>query len=140
MGSTVNSQVTRKYIEIFARIFFTLFWHKGRMEQAESSRSSDRKRLDLLVKGRSRSRPIFVEVIDVSEGGCKVKGGHGFARVGESILLRIDGVHTPVGKFVWVDGRYAGIAFEGKMHPAVVDFLHTENAKKKEQKKAGNAA
>lgn len=110
------------------------------MQQTESSRSSDRKRLDLLVKGRSRSCPLFVEVIDVSEGGCKVKGGHGFARVGESILLRIDGVHTPVGKFVWVDGRYAGIAFEGKMHPAVVDFLHNENARKKEQKKAGKAA
>ncbi|MDA0819099.1 MAG: hypothetical protein O3C52_08300 [Proteobacteria bacterium] len=60
--------------------------------------------------------------------------------MGEGILLRIDGVHTPVGKFVWVDGRYAGIVFEGKMHPAVVDFLRNQNAKTKEQKKAGKAA
>ena len=137
---TVNRQVTKKHTKVFARIFFTFFGHNGGMQQTDSSRASDRKRLDLLVKGRSRSRPIFVEVIDVSEGGCKVKGGHGFARVGESILLRIDGVHTPVGKFVWVDGRYAGIAFEGKMHPGIVEHLYQKRVSEKQALNKGEEA
>lgn len=107
------------------------------MQGIESTRSSERKPLDMLVKGRLRSRPLYVEVVDVSEGGCKVKGRAGFAEVGESVLLRIDGVHTPVGKFVWVDGKYAGIAFEGRMHQAIVDHLHNNRVM---QKKGSQAA
>lgn len=87
-----------------------------------------------------RSRPLYVEVVDVSEGGCKVKGRPGFAEVGEKVMLRIDGVHTPVGQFVWVDGNYAGIAFEGRMHPAVIDHLYHERVRFKEQLKNGKAA
>ena len=110
------------------------------MEEIASSRSSERKPLDMLVKGRMRSRPLYVEVIDVSEGGCKVKGRPGFAEVGESVLLRIDGVHTPVGQFVWVEGKYAGIAFQGKMHPAIVDHLYHERRRRLEEQKKGKAA
>ena len=107
------------------------------MQGIESTRSSERKPLDMVVKGRLRSRPLYVELVDVSEGGCKVKGRAGFAEVGESVLLRIDGVHTPVGKFVWVDGKYAGIAFEGRMHQAIVDHLHNNRVM---QKKGSQAA
>lgn len=107
------------------------------MKKVESTRSAERKPLEMLVKGRSRSRPIFVEILDVSEGGCKVKGSPGFAEVGESILLRIDGVHTPVGRFVWVDGKHAGVAFEGKMHPAIVDHLHKERLRRLEEREKG---
>lgn len=111
-----------------------------RMEGVETSRTSVRKPLDLLVQGRMRSRSVYVEVVDVSEGGCKIKGRHGFAEADETVILKIDGVRTPLGKIVWVDGEYAGLKFEGKMHPAIVDFLYNERMKNKESKKAGRAA
>lgn len=110
------------------------------MHEIESTRSTERKPLDMLVKGRLRSRPLYVEVIDVSEGGCKVKGRPGFAEVGENVLLRIDGVHTPVGRFVWVDGKFAGIAFERKMHSAVIDHLVKERERRRQELKKGRAA
>ena len=110
------------------------------MEGTESSRTSVRKPLDLLVQGRMRSRSVYVEVLDVSEGGCKIKGRHGFAEAGENVVLKIDGVRTPLGKIVWVDGEFAGLKFEGTMHPAVVDFLYSERVKKKEALGKGEAA
>lgn len=110
------------------------------MEEVESSRKSDRKPLDLLVQGRMRSRSVYVEVIDVSEGGCKIKGRHGFAEPDETVILKIDGVRTPLGKIVWVEGEYAGLEFVGKMHPAIVDFLYKERVKRKVSAKPGKAA
>jgi hypothetical protein len=110
------------------------------MSDVETSRTSVRKPLDLLVQGRMRSRSVYVEVIDVSEGGCKIKGRHGFAEVDEKVILRINGVRTPLGKIVWVDGEYAGLEFEGKMHPAIVDFLYSERVKNKESRSPGKAA
>lgn len=110
------------------------------MQKTESSRSSDRKRLDLLVQGRMRSRTLYVEVIDVSEGGCKIKGRHGFAETGENVILKIDGVRTPLGKIVWVDGEYAGLAFDGQMHPAVVDHLYQQRVSQKQALNKGEEA
>lgn len=103
------------------------------MQKPDSTRSSDRKRLDLLVQGRMRSRTLYVEVVDVSEGGCKIKGRHGFAEEGEIVSLKIDGVRTPLGKIVWVDREFAGIAFDGKMHPAVVDHLYNQRRLQKQE-------
>ena len=56
------------------------------------------------------------------------------------MVLKIDGVRTPLGKIVWVDGEFAGLKFEGTMHPAVVDFLYSERVKKKEALGKGEAA
>lgn len=110
------------------------------MEENNSSRLSDRRRLDLLVQGRMRSRTLYVEVVDVSEGGCKIKGRHGFAEPGEQVSLKIDGVRTPLGKIVWVDGEFAGLSFDGKMHPAVVDHLYNERVRQKKAQGKNKAA
>ena len=79
-----------------------------------------------------RSRTIYVEVVDVSEGGCKIKGRHGFAETGEQVSLRINGVRTPLGTIVWVDDQHAGIAFDGQMHPAVIEHLYRERVARKQ--------
>ena len=76
-----------------------------------------------MVKGRVESRAIYVDLIDISEGGCKVRATSGFANVGDRITMKVAGVNAPLGKVVWVDDRYAGIAFEGSMHEAVLDHL-----------------
>lgn len=86
-------------------------------------RSAERHPLSLMVKSRVQSRVVYVDLVDISEGGCKVKGSAGFAKVGDRILLKVGAVNAPLGSVAWVDGKYAGVSFEGTMHPGVLDHL-----------------
>jgi len=87
------------------------------------SRSSQRRPISLLIKSRVQSRVVFVDLIDISEGGCKVRGTRGFAQVGDRITMKVNGVNAPLGTVAWVEDRMAGVAFEGEIHPAVLDYL-----------------
>jgi len=102
----------------------------------DTTRSSVRKPLDILVEGRLRARPICVELIDVSEGGCKIRGRHGFATEGEHVTLKVNGIRAPLGYVVWIDGKYAGVKFSGKMHPAIIDHLCKEELVKRRDRGA----
>jgi PilZ domain len=86
-------------------------------------RSSDRRPISLTVKSRVRSRVVFVDLLDLSEGGCKIKAKPGFAEVGDRVTMKVNGIYAPLGLVAWVEGGLAGVAFEGSMHPAVIDFL-----------------
>ncbi|WP_233994053.1 PilZ domain-containing protein [Porphyrobacter sp. AAP60] len=86
-------------------------------------RASERKPMSLMVKSRVRSRVVFVDLLDLSEGGCKLRGKAGFAEVGDRVTMKVGGVNAPLGSVAWVEGPIAGIAFEGAMHPAVIDYL-----------------
>ena len=77
---------------------------------------------------------MCVELIDVSEGGCKIKGKLGFVTEGDSITLKLGEIRAPFGTVVWVEDRYAGVAFEGRMHEAVLDHLQQELAAKRAEK------
>lgn len=90
-------------------------------------RASQRRPLSLLVKSRVRSREVYVDLVDISEGGCKVKAKPGFAQLGDRVTMRVNGINAPLGSIVWIDGAFAGIAFEGEMHPAIVDYLCNEH-------------
>ncbi len=89
-------------------------------------RTSERRPLSLMVKSRVRSRPVFVDLIDISEGGCKIRGKSGFAQIGDRVTMKVAGINAPLGTIAWIDGPFAGVAFEGMMHPAVLDFLCSE--------------
>jgi hypothetical protein len=89
-------------------------------------RSSERRPLSLMVKSRVRSRVVFVDLIDISEGGCKIRGKSGFATIGDRVTMKVAGVNAPLGTIAWVEGPFAGVAFEGAMHPAVLDHLCKE--------------
>lgn len=86
-------------------------------------RGSDRRPLHLMVKGRVQSRTIFADLVDISEGGCKLRASSGFASEGDRVTIRINGINAPLGKVVWVEGKVAGVAFESAMHVAVLDHL-----------------
>ncbi len=87
------------------------------------SRSSERRPISLLVKSRVQSRVAFVDLIDISEGGCKIRGSRRFAQVGDRVTMKVNGVNAPLGTIAWVEGNMAGVAFEGEMHAAVLDHL-----------------
>lgn len=91
-------------------------------------RSSERRPLSLMVKGRVQSRAIYADLVDISVGGCKLCGSRGFAYVGDRVTIKIGSINAPLGTVVWVEDRMAGIAFEGEMHPAVLDHLCMTNA------------
>ena len=76
-----------------------------------------------MVKSRVESRAIHVDMIDISTGGCKIRGTDGFASVGDRVTMKIANMHAPVGHVAWVEGRLAGVAFEGQIHEAVLDHL-----------------
>lgn len=105
------------------------------MTDLERKRETERKPLDVLVEGRLRSRSVCVELVDVSEGGCKLKGKLGFTSLGETVTLKVDGIRAPLGTVVWTEGQFAGVAFEGKMHQAVIDHLYKQQL----EKRAGSA-
>lgn len=86
-------------------------------------RTSERRPFNLTVKGRVRSRVVFVDLLDISEGGCKIRGKSGFADIGDRVTMKVAGINAPLGTVAWVDGAMAGVAFEGAMHPAVLDYL-----------------
>jgi hypothetical protein len=87
------------------------------------SRASERRPMHLTVKSRVRSRVVFVDLIDLSEGGCKIRAKPGFAEVGDRVTMKVNGINAPLGSIAWVEGGLAGVAFEGAMHPAVIDYL-----------------
>ncbi|MFN3864614.1 MAG: PilZ domain-containing protein [Erythrobacter sp.] len=97
-------------------------------------RASERRPLNLWVKGRVRSREVFVDLIDISEGGCKIRGKAGFAAIGDRVTMKIAGINAPLGTIAWVDGPFAGVAFEGVMHPAVLDHLCNNGAIARDQR------
>ena len=89
-------------------------------------RATERRSLSLMIKGRVKSRAVYCDLIDISEGGCKIRGSSGFASVGDRVTMKVAGVNAPLGTIVWVDGKLAGVAFEGQMHAAVIDHLVRE--------------
>ena len=86
-------------------------------------RTSKRRPLGLMVKSRVQSRVVFVDLIDISEGGCKIKASRGFADVGDRVTMKVAGINAPLGRVAWVEDRFAGVMFEGQIHSAVLDHL-----------------
>jgi hypothetical protein len=76
---------------------------------------------------------VFVDLIDISEGGCKIRGKSGFAAIGDRVMMKVAGVNAPLGTIAWVDGHFAGVAFEGAMHPAVLDHLFSQGVIKPDE-------
>jgi PilZ domain len=98
------------------------------MNMDSITRSSERRPMSLMVKSRVRSRVVFVDLLDLSEGGCKLRGKPGFAEIGDRVTMKVGGINAPLGNVAWIEGPVIGVAFEGAMHPAVIDFLTKQEA------------
>ncbi len=86
-------------------------------------RSAERRPLGIMVKGRVKSRVVYVDMIDISEMGCKIRGTRGFTDVGDVVSMKVGDINAPLGSVVWVKDRIAGVQFDGKIHEAVLDHM-----------------
>ena len=118
-----------------AQHFFTNACYSFTMNMHSISRAAERRSLSLMIKVRVKSRVVYCDLIDISEGGCKVRGSSGFANVGDRVTMKVGGVNAPLGLVVWIEGKVAGIAFEGEMHGAVIDHLVREQGIRLAQQK-----
>lgn len=93
------------------------------MEKPTTPRAGERRSLRLVVQSRVESRTVYVDLVDISEGGCKIRGSRGFASIGDRVTMKVGGLYAPVGEIAWLEDRVAGVRFQGEMHPAVLDHL-----------------
>jgi hypothetical protein len=61
------------------------------------------------------------QVIDISEGGCRMRGEG--AEPGMSQLIKLPGLELLRAKVVWAEGGEYGCSFEVELHPATVELL-----------------
>jgi len=73
----------------------------------------------LRAVGRNSYR---VRVFDLSTDGCKVELVER-PSVGDKMLVRFDGLEALEADVCWVEGHTAGLMFDRRMHPAVLDLL-----------------
>jgi hypothetical protein len=72
-----------------------------------------------VVSGWSDSATIF----DISTTGCQVDLPAAFLEKDRTVLIRLEGLESLVGRVRWVKGRKAGILFERPLNVAVVDYV-----------------
>jgi hypothetical protein len=75
--------------------------------------------ISLKALGRNGYR---VRVLDLSTDGCKVELVER-PSVGDTMLVKFDGIEMMDADVCWVDGHTAGLKFEHRIHPAVLELL-----------------
>lgn len=83
------------------------------------SRTSVSAEVSLRRLGQNNYR---VRVNDLSPAGCRVELVE-MPRVGEHMLIKLDGLEVLDSEVCWVHGFVAGLRFERPIHPAVFDLL-----------------
>jgi hypothetical protein len=87
--------------------------------ERRASRTAVPGEIGLRAVGRSSYR---VRVLDLSTDGCKVELVER-PSVGDKMMVKFDGLETLDADVCWVEGHEAGLMFENRMHPAVLDLL-----------------
>ena len=75
--------------------------------------------IGLRAVGRNSYR---VRVLDLSTDGCKVEVVER-PNVGDKMLVKFDGIEVLDADVCWVEGHTAGLMFQNRLHPAVLDLL-----------------
>lgn len=63
-----------------------------------------------------------VQVVDVSEGGCRIRGAPGSAP-GTALLIKLPGLEPLRATSVWVGDDEFGCSFDAELHPATLELL-----------------
>ena len=87
--------------------------------ERRASRMDVSAEVSLRARGRNSYR---VRVFDLSTDGCKVELVER-PSVGDRMSIKFDGLEVLEANVCWVEGHKAGLMFENRMHPAVLDLL-----------------
>lgn len=88
-------------------------------QSPRTSRTSVSADVSLRRLGQNNYR---VRVNDLSPEGCRVELVE-LPRVGEHMLIKLEGIEVLDSEVCWVHGFVAGLRFERAIHPAVFDLL-----------------
>lgn len=61
------------------------------------------------------SRLLTVAVVDISRGGCRIIAPRVHLGVGQTVMLRINGLELLSGTVRWCDVNYAGLEFQAPL-------------------------
>ncbi|MGN6588834.1 MAG: PilZ domain-containing protein [Sphingomicrobium sp.] len=84
-----------------------------------TSRSEVAADANLRIRGRNSFR---VRVFDLSSDGCRVELVE-LPKVKDSVSIKFDGLDVLDADVCWVERHQAGLMFENRIHPAVLDLL-----------------
>jgi hypothetical protein len=62
------------------------------------------------------------QVIDVSEGGCRIRGGQA-GELGTALLIKLPGLEPLRATVVWGGDGEFGCSFDAALHPATIELL-----------------
>jgi len=96
-------------------------------------RSARRVPVTLTARCRVCRQNYALNLLDLSEYGCKLAISPFDIRAGDRICLRPAELEGEWGDVVWVEGGAAGIRFDRTLHPAVVDHLARKYGKAQSQ-------
>lgn len=86
-------------------------------------RGSERAGLSVNVWVRRLGQNKYsVRTFDFSPEGCKLEVVER-PRLGEQLIIKLDGLEALRAEVCWIDGFIAGVRFERPLHPAVFDLL-----------------
>lgn len=71
--------------------------------------------------GSGHARPA--ELTDLSEAGCRLRVDPGSIAPNQHVLVRPASLEGVTGVVRWSEGETAGVAFDGEVHPAIVDHI-----------------
>jgi len=75
--------------------------------------------ISLKAMGRNSYR---VRVLDLSTDGCRVELVER-PSIGDTMLVKFDGIEVMEADVAWVEGHIAGLKFQNRIHPAVLELL-----------------
>ena len=99
----------------------------GKLSKDAKPRDHRRRRVAIPASLRTGSgRASEAQLSDLSEAGCKLQVDAQSLAPEQRVVVRPDRLEGGSGVVRWSDGVTAGIAFDGKLHPAVVDHIAGE--------------
>lgn len=89
----------------------------------QMAREEDRKPLAMRATCKIEKRRHDVALTNLSRKGCRIETFGLALSVGQSVVVQPEGLERVLGTVRWVVDQFAGIEFDYRLHPAVVDHL-----------------
>lgn len=90
-------------------------------------RSEPRHPLAMPAQCRTSVLRVFLQVVDLSESGCRIAVGNTHFSPGQKLVLKPAQMESLLGEIKWCDGQFAGVQFDRKIYGPIVEHLCRSN-------------